>query len=304
MRLRGFALLDQRHRLERGRGLGAAVGRDRREAAEELRHLAVLGQVIEVADQERATARTHPLAPPEGQDPVARERPQMVRGPEHGPAEGMLAEGRAVDQVLGQHRRLVLRACDLLDDDAALTVELLGVDLRATHEVRQQIERLGGDLGAEGDVERDQIVRRVGVQHRAHRLRGLIDLAVVVELLAALEHEMLQEMGHPVLLRAFRARAGVERDQRGRGPRGELHAVQRQAIWQGGTVDARHSNEPTRHTLQGTLRSARTLPRTLGGTTNGCNRTTSPPPPASRSRPSQCGTPSARHGRGGLLQQR
>ena len=76
-----------------------------------------------------------------------------------------------------------LRAGDLLDHDAALAVELLGVDLRAPDEVGQQVDRLAGHLGAAGDVERDEVVRRVGVEHRAHALGGLVDLAVVVVLL-------------------------------------------------------------------------------------------------------------------------
>ena len=67
----------------------------------------------------------------------------MLLGPEHGPAERVIAERRAVDQVLGEHRRLVVGARDLLDHDAALAVELLGVDLRPSDEVGQQIDRLG-----------------------------------------------------------------------------------------------------------------------------------------------------------------
>ena len=66
----------------------------------------------------------------------------MVGGPEHGAAERVVAEGGAVDQVLGHHRRLVVGAGDLLDDDAALAVELVGVDPRPADEVRQQVDRL------------------------------------------------------------------------------------------------------------------------------------------------------------------
>ena len=139
--------------------------------------------MVEVADQEGAAARADPLAAPEGEDRVARERPQVLLGAEDGPPERVIAERGAVDQVLGDDRRLVVRARDLLDHDAALAVELLGVDLRAPDEVGQQVDRLGDDLGAAGDVEGDEVVRRVGVQLRAHRLRGLVDLAVVVVLL-------------------------------------------------------------------------------------------------------------------------
>ncbi len=157
----------------------------------------------------------------------------MLLRPQHGPAERMVAEGRAVDQVLGDHRRLVVRAGDLLDDDAALAIELLGVELRAPDEVRQQVDRLRGDLRAAGDVEGHQVVRRVRVQHGAHRLRGLIDLAVVVVVLPALEDEMLQEMGPPVLFGPLRARARVKGDEDRRRPCRELDTVQRQAVRKG-----------------------------------------------------------------------
>ena len=134
-------------------------------------------------------------------------------GAEHRAAERVVAERRLVDQVLGHHRRLVVGAGDLLDDDAALAVELVGVDPRPADEVGQQVGRLERALGARGDVERDQVVARVGVQHRADPLGGLVDVAVGGVLLAALEHEVLEEVGHPVLLGALGAGAGVERHQ-------------------------------------------------------------------------------------------
>jgi hypothetical protein len=81
----------------------------------------------------------------------------------------VVAERRLVDELLGDHRRLVLVALDLLDDDAALAVELLGVDLRAADEVGEQVDRLERRLGAHGDVEGDEVVRRVGVERPAHR---------------------------------------------------------------------------------------------------------------------------------------
>ena len=239
MRLVGVACLDQRLRRERRRRLGAAVGRDRREAPERLGQLGVVGQVLEVADQERAAARARPLARAEGDDRVARERAQVLLGPEHGAPERMVAERRAVDQVLGDHRRLVVGAGDLLDHDAALAVELLGVDLRAADEVGQQVDRLAGHLGAAGDVEGDEVVRRVGVQHRAHPLGGLVDLAVVVVLLAALEHQVLEEVGHPVLLGALGAGAGVERHEDGGRPRAlDLDPVDREAGGEGRGFDS------------------------------------------------------------------
>ena len=101
--------------------------------------------------------------------------------------------------------------------------------------------RLHRRLGADGDVEGDEVVARVGVQHAAHALGRLVDLAVVVVDLAALEDEVLEEVGHAVLLRALGARAGVERDEDRRRPRAlERDAVDRQAVGGGGGGDLRH----------------------------------------------------------------
>ena len=54
---------------------------------------------------------------------------------------------------------------------------------------------------------------RIRVEHAPDPLGRLVHVAVVRVLLAAIEHEMLEKMRHPVLLGALGARAGVERDQ-------------------------------------------------------------------------------------------
>ena len=188
--------------------------------------------MLQVPHDERAAARARPAAVAEGDDRLARERvAQVLDRAEHGAPERVLAERGVVDQVLGDGRRLVVRACDLLDHDAALAVELLGVEPRTPDEVGQQVDRLQRLLGAHGDVEGDEVVARVGVQLAADPLGRLVDRSVVGELLAALEDEVLEEVRHPVLLRALGARAGVERDERGDGARAvELEAVDRQAV--------------------------------------------------------------------------
>ena len=113
---------------------GVGLGQ-RGEAREALLQLRLVGQVVEVADEEGATARAGPAALAEGDDALAREAAQVLLRAEHGAPERVLAERGAVDQVLGDHRRLVEGAVDLLDHDAALAVELLGVDPRAPDEV-------------------------------------------------------------------------------------------------------------------------------------------------------------------------
>jgi hypothetical protein len=158
VRLVGVALLDQRLRLERRGGLERAVGLDRREAPERLRELLILGHVLEVADQERAAARARPLTAAEGEDRVAAERAQMLLRPQHGPAQRVVPERGTVDQVLGHDRGLVVGARDLLDHDAALAVELVGVDLRPPDEIGQQVDRVPDHLRPAGDVERHEVV--------------------------------------------------------------------------------------------------------------------------------------------------
>ena len=187
--------------------------------------------MLEVADEERAAAAPRPAALAERDDLLARERAQVLLRAEHGSPERMLAEGGAVDQVLGDDRRLVVGAVDLLDDDPALAVELVGVELRPADEVAQQVDRLGRGLGADGDVEGDQVVARVGVQHAAEPLGGLVDVLVGGVLLAALEDQMLEEVSHPVLLGALRARARVERhEHRQRAGARQRDAVDRQPV--------------------------------------------------------------------------
>ena len=206
-------------------------------------------------------------------------------GPEHGAAERVVAEGGAVDQVLGHDGRLVVRARDLLDHDAALAVQLLLVDLRAPDEVRQQVDRLADDLGAARDVEGDEVVRRVGVEHRAHALGRLVDLAVVVVLLPALEHQVLEEVGHAVLLGPLRAGARLEGDEDGDGPRaGEVDAVERQPVRERRRVDLRHrSSVPVARCGAGRgLARRREVPSAV---LHGCHRATCPAAQRSRARP-------------------
>ena len=142
MRLVGVALLDQRLRRElRRRQVRLGLGQ-RGKAREALLQLRLVGQVLEVADQERAAVRARPAALAKRHDSLAREAAQVLLGPEHRTSQRVIAEGRAVDQVLGDRRRLVVGAVDLLDHDAALAVELLGVQARTADEVGQQVDRL------------------------------------------------------------------------------------------------------------------------------------------------------------------
>ena len=250
MRLVRVALLHERARVQRRRGLvrlrlRAASGSGRTARPGRRRQ----GRCSRLPTTNAPPRAPRPAALAERDDPVARERvAQVLDRAEHGAAERMLAERGVVDQVLGDGRRLVVRARDLLDHDAALAVQLLGVESRAPDEVRQQVDRLERALGAHGDVEGDEVVARVRVELAADPLGRLVDRSVVGELLAALEDEVLEEVRHPVLLRALGARAGVERDERGDGARAvELQAVDREPVRGDGGRDRGHAVNRSEH---------------------------------------------------------
>src|ERR1700753_1176372 len=107
MRLVGLALLDELLRRELRRRVVRRRRGQRGKAPEQRLHLLLGRQVVEVADEERAAAGTGPAALAEGDDALAREAAQVLLGTEHGASERMRAECRTVDQVLGDHRRLV-----------------------------------------------------------------------------------------------------------------------------------------------------------------------------------------------------
>src|SRR5947209_5404595 len=165
----------------------------------------------------------------------------MLLGPQDLATERMVAERRLIDQVLGDHRGLIVGPGDLLDDYAALALELLGVQTGPADEVREKVDRLGRRFGAGGDVEGDDVVAGVGVQLGAEPLGRLVDVAVGGVLLATLEYQMLEEVGHTVLLGALGASASVKRHQGGdgAGPR-KRDAVKGQAVGQLLALDGGH----------------------------------------------------------------
>jgi hypothetical protein len=146
--------------------------------------------------------------------------------------------------VLGNGRRLIIRAGDLLDHDAALALELRGVDQRATGDVCQEVDRCRRRLGADRDVERDEVVARVGVEDRSQTLGGAVHIAVVAVALTPFEHEVFEEMRDAVLRLALGTRAGVEGDQcRQRARPRNRDPVDREAVWSRRCRDARQSHK-------------------------------------------------------------
>ncbi len=209
---------------------GSGTGSEGKRANSSCR-LLLRRQVLEVACQEGAAARGRPAPLAERNYPFARKAAEVLLQPQHCAPQWVLAEGSPIDQILSDHRRLVIRAVDLLDHHAALAVELLSVQARASHEVAQQVDRLWRTLRAHRDVERHHVMTRVRVEHAAEPLGRLVDVLVRRVLLSALEHQVLEEVGHPVLLWALVARARVKRHQhRQRARAWQLDAVNRQPV--------------------------------------------------------------------------
>ncbi len=138
----------------------------------------------------------------------------MLLGAEDRATERMVAEHRAVDEDVRQVCGLVVGAGDLLNHDAALLLQLVGVEPRPADEVGEEVDRLDDPVGPDDDEEGDDVVAREGVHARTQDLGGGVDVAVGRMVLSALEDHVLEEMRHPALLGALDPRAGVEGDDR------------------------------------------------------------------------------------------
>ena len=200
------------------------------EAREQLVDI-VLGQVVEVADEERAPALGAQRRSRKAMIPSRVNSSRMCSaGPSTGRPSGWSPNAASSIRCSAIDRGLVVRARDLLHDDAALAVSS-SVDPRPADEVRQQVGGLERLVRAGGDVERHQVVAGVGVEDRADPLCRLVDVPVGRVLLAALEHEVLEEVGHPVLVLALGPGTRVERDQdRHRARPVERDPVQRETV--------------------------------------------------------------------------
>ena len=232
MRLIGVALRDQDARDVRRRRVIRLRHGDRLEALHQFVEAGIRAQRLEVADRQGDPARGRPLPPAKGDDALTRKGlGEVLCRPEDGATQWMIAEHGLIDQVLGNGRGLVVVARDLLNDHAALLVELHRVQPGTPDEVSQQISGLEAPGRACGDVEGDEVVAGVGIEHGAVALGGVVDVAVGRVFLAALEDEVLEEVRHAVLRGPLGAGSGVERDHDRDGLRA-LHRdpVQRQAI--------------------------------------------------------------------------
>ncbi len=164
------------------------------------------------------------------------------------------------DDVVGR----VLRLPDLLQDDRALAAELAVVQRRVLQDVGDDVDRerhvLLQHLGVVGRV----LARGIGVQMAADRLDLLGDRPGVAAP-RALEHHVLEEVGHAVDRRRFVAAAGLDPDA-DRSRLDRIHRVGRdpQAVRQGRDADAHYAFTPLASIVSAI--AARSRPASAGST--------------------------------------
>ena len=131
------------------------------------------------------------------------------------PAERLVAvEALVVDRVDEVPRRVEVHV-HLLDDDALLAVDLLGVEPRVAEHVDEDVECYVAVLGRALDVVARVLLAGEGVELAADRVDLPSDLARGRAPLGALEEHVLGEVGDPVRVARLVARPGREHDEAG-----------------------------------------------------------------------------------------
>ncbi|EGJ74380.1 putative protease [Streptomyces sp. Tu6071] len=221
--LLGAAVLD----LNAARGLDepralAGGERDRVTAAEGTR--AVEGgaylpydlRVVDVARGGDDEVRGVVVALVEARDLLAAERVDRVHGTEDGAAEGRVAEHRVREEIVHDVARVVLGHRDLFEDDAALGVDVGGVQGRAREHVADDV-----DGERQIGVEHPRVVARVLLRRESvHLAADRVERGGDVERRAAsraFEEEVFEVVRRAVERRGLVAGADARPDAEGRG---------------------------------------------------------------------------------------
>src|SRR4051812_341136 len=115
MGLPGITALDDHLRGGWRRGVGPLAGLHRREALKELVERAIDRDHVRVADQEGPAQLARPAPCPEVEHLYAPKGAEALLGAEGRAAQRVLAEGGAVDQLVGVRGGLIVGSGDFLD---------------------------------------------------------------------------------------------------------------------------------------------------------------------------------------------
>ncbi len=144
----------------------------------------------------------HVGAPVVVDDGLARHLGNGLRGPEHGPAVGMLAEVPAGQHAPQGRARRILGAADLLEDDVPLAVDLDRIERGVLGGVGQHVQRRVEPLGRQHDVEVRPVLRGRRVHLAPEPGDRLVDHAGSPRR-RPLEEEVLDEVRQARLVRAL-----------------------------------------------------------------------------------------------------
>ena len=181
----------------------------------------LLGQLDDLVVLDPARRRQHHVrggvvARQEGEEIVAADRLDRVGGAQHRPAERLVGQRGLLELVEDQVVGRVERLADLLQDDAALALQLVGIEHRIAQDVGHHLDAERHVLLQDRGVVGGDLAAGVGVEAAADVLDLLGDGAGRARP-GALERHVLQHVRHAVQLGQFVARAAGDPDaERGR----------------------------------------------------------------------------------------
>ena len=129
------------------------------------------------------------------------------------PAERLVAEEELLVHAADEVARRVEVHVHLLDDDALLAVDLLGLELRVAQHVGEHVERDPAVLGRASDVVAGVLLAGERVELAADPVDLDADVARGRAPFGSLEEHVLGEVRDAVRLGRFVARAGCEEDE-------------------------------------------------------------------------------------------
>jgi len=132
-----------------------------------------------------------------------------VRAADDRATQRVVAEDGLAEHVEDAILRVVLVHRDLLEHDLLLVGEILGVEARVPHHVRDDVERRRQVLVDDAGVDRRRLLARARVELGPHGVEDLVDLQRAVAVRAPEEH-VLDQVRQAGLGDGLRRRAGCD----------------------------------------------------------------------------------------------
>ena len=194
------------------------------------------------------TMRSGPVPAVEvAEERLAGRGPNRLLGADDVPPEGLVAVDVALPDVADVAPRRVGVHVHLLDDDALLALDLVGVEAGVAKHVDEHVERDVTGLGGALDVVRGHLLAGERVELAADRVDLGRDVPGRRSPFRPLEEEVLGEVRDAALLAPLVARAGGEHDEARDGLRmGHRRGEDARAVGEGRALEGRHRADASR----------------------------------------------------------